>query len=110
MQHLYVPGHAASRVLCYSLICYLQLEETWMANPADFVFFNQRGLRAGWRFVIFLAILFCLFLLVAFPLRSIARQADNVLRPELQILGEGITFLVLLIACWIMSRIEKRPM
>jgi len=81
-----------------------------MANPANFVFFNERGLRAGWRFVIFLGILFCLFFVVSLPLRSISRQAENVLRPELQILGEGITFLVLLIACWIMSRIEKRPM
>jgi membrane protease YdiL (CAAX protease family) len=76
------------------------------------IFVNERGLRAGWRLAIFLGILFCLSLAVALPLRSLARRQEmtKALLPGFQIIGDGITFLILLIACWIMSRIEKRPM
>jgi membrane protease YdiL (CAAX protease family) len=83
-----------------------------MSGALQFVFFNDRGLRAGWRLTIFLAILICLSLLVAYPLQSIARKqaTTGALSPEFQIVGDGITFLVLLVASWIMSKIEKRPM
>jgi hypothetical protein len=83
-----------------------------MEGPLQSIFLNDRGLRAGWRFVIFIVIFFCLTLLVSYPLQFIARKQAGTggLRPEYQILGDGLTFVVLLIACWIMSRIEKRPM
>jgi len=78
----------------------------------QFIFFNDRGLRAGWRLIIFIAILFCLVLLIAFPLQSIARKqaATGALDPGPQIISESLTFLVILIASWIMSKIEKRSM
>ena len=83
-----------------------------MEEALRFVFFNDHGFRAGWRLVIFIAILFGLVLLISFPLQSIARKqaATGALTPGPQIFGDGLTFLVLLIACWIMSKIEKRPM
>jgi CAAX protease family protein len=83
-----------------------------MEEAMRFIFFNVRGLRAGWRLFIFVAILICLSLAVVYPLQSIARKqaATGGLSPEYQILGDGLTFLILLIACWIMSKIEKRPM
>jgi len=83
-----------------------------MSGALQTVFLNDRGLRAGWRFAIFVVIFFGLSLTIAYPLRSIARKqaAAGGLSPEYPILGDGLTFLILLIACWIMSRIEKRPM
>ena len=83
-----------------------------MERALRLIFFNERGLRAGWRLVIFLVIFFCLSLPVVIPLQSISRKqaASGALLPGLQIVGDGITFVILLIACWIMSRIEKRPM
>lgn len=83
-----------------------------MEEAVRFIFFNDRGLRAGWRLIIFIAILFCLVLLIAFPLQSIARKqaATGALDPGPQIISESLTFLVILIASWIMSKIEKRSM
>jgi len=83
-----------------------------MEEALRFIFMNDHGLRAGWRLIIFLAILIGLSLLVAYPLQSLARKqaVSGGLSPEFQIIGDGITFAVLLIACWIMSKIEKRPM
>lgn len=83
-----------------------------MSGAMQGIFLNDRGLRAGWRLIIFIAIVFCLTLLIAYPLQYIARKqaASGALTPGYQILGDGLTFLVLLIACWIMSNIEKRPM
>lgn len=82
-----------------------------MDQTVRLVFLNERGLRAGWRLLIFVAILFVLSLALI-PLRPMLMKqaAMGDLRPGLQIVGDGLTFLVVLIACWIMSRIEKRPM
>lgn len=83
-----------------------------MPGAMQFIFLNDRGLRAGWRLTIFIAIFICLVLLISFPLRSIAQKqaATGALTPGPQILGDGLLFLVLLITCWIMSKVEKRPM
>ena len=83
-----------------------------MERVLRLMFLNERGLRAGWRLLIFVAIVFCLFIPVAVPLQSISRKqaGTGALLPGLQIVGDGITFLIVLIAGWIMSRIEKRPM
>lgn len=82
------------------------------SNLQNFVFFNARGLRAGWRLLIFLAIFFCLSFALVFPLQSLVRGqgTPGVLTPGVQIVGDGATFLALLLATWIMSRIEKRPL
>jgi uncharacterized protein len=92
--------------------CDLLLEFFGMERALRLIFLNERGLRAGWRLVIFLVIFFCLSLPIAIPLQSVSRKqaASGALLPGLQIVGDGLTFLILLIACWIMSRIEKRPM
>ncbi len=81
-----------------------------MPEGMQFVFFNERGLRAGWRLVIFLFIYFCLFSAVVFSLRLAGRRliVPSVLTPRFTILNDGGTFLLLLLATWIMSRIEKR--
>ncbi len=87
---------------------------TQFANRStqNLVFFNSRGLRAGWRLIIFLFICFALFSAVLFSLRWLGKQpgAPTSLRAGMVILNDGPTFLLLLLASWIMSRIEDRRM
>lgn len=87
-------------------------------SKLDLVFYNERGLRAGWRLFIFAGILYViysLFALLAHYLRAGAAGNANVTRdsPYLLPLMVGIAdlvlFLVVLLATWIMSRIERRP-
>ncbi|HEX5432749.1 MAG TPA: CPBP family intramembrane glutamate endopeptidase, partial [Candidatus Angelobacter sp.] len=74
-----------------------------MEKTLRLIFFNERGLRAGWRLLIFAAIVFVLSLALI-PLRPILMKqaAAGTLRPGPSILGDGLTFLLILIACWIM--------
>lgn len=83
-----------------------------MPERLQIVFFNERGLRAGWRLIIFLLIYFCLFSAVIFSLRLAGAQLKfpSILTPRFTILNDGSSFLLLLFASWIMSRIEKRPL
>lgn len=83
-----------------------------MPQALRYVFFNQGGLRAGWRLTIFLLIFLFLSFVLIFPLTSSARRlaATGIVTPGLQIVADGVTFLALLLAAWIMSRIERRPM
>lgn len=85
-----------------------------MSDRPNFVFFNDRGLRAGWRLLIFTA----LISIVVFAAQSVARRAagagaspripDNYAAPVLFLLSDLFPFLVLLFICWIMSRIEHQ--
>lgn len=83
-----------------------------MAQALRFVFFNERGLRAGWRLLIFLVIfgLLSSALLVSLRLLGEHPGAVTILTPGLIVSNDGATFLLLLLATWIMSRIERRPM
>jgi membrane protease YdiL (CAAX protease family) len=84
-------------------------------STVRFVFLNDRGLRAGWRLLIFLAILVpvSIAVLAAFGLLLRAVRGPNFhtapLSPFWMGLGEMATFLCVLLATWIMSRIERRP-
>lgn len=80
------------------------------------IFQNDRGLRAGWRLLIYFGILivfsFALRLLF-FILSSKAHQqlpTSGVLTPGVQIIGETAAFLLMLAAAFLMSRIERRSM
>jgi CAAX protease family protein len=91
------------------------------APPASFLqvaFFNQRGLRAGWRLLIFCGMLYAVFSgfsqLVRY-LQSLQKHAgpavpmeNSYVLPVAQGLFEFVTFLLLLLLSWIMSRIERR--
>ena len=81
------------------------------------VFFNERGLRAGWRLSIFAAILVAilgLFSLAAkhFPHGAVSTRGGSGESQLLLPLGQGIIelvlFLVVLLVSWVMSRIERR--
>ncbi|HWX54437.1 MAG TPA: type II CAAX endopeptidase family protein [Verrucomicrobiae bacterium] len=84
------------------------------------IFFNDRGLRAGWRLLIFAGILggiFGGFYFVALALQQLGQRAGSppaspqptgYFLPIIQIIGELLTFLIVLLVTWIMSRIEHR--
>src|SRR5215813_10038185 len=76
----------------------------------EFIFFNERGLRPGWRLLIFLAILFAIFMGIRFLLRPFAARLPQGMVPTVLIPNEAVQFLVVVFASWIMSRIERRNM
>src|SRR5215472_6295795 len=76
----------------------------------EFIFFNERGLRSGWRLLIFLAIVFAIFTGIGFLLRPFAARLPQGIAPAVLIPNEAFQFLVVVFATWIMSRIERRNM
>jgi CAAX protease family protein len=83
-------------------------------DPVKTIFFNERGLRAGWRLLIFIAIL----LLANFLLGAILSTARSGRSPSAQqaaspvfvFISRAAEFAIFLLASWIMSLIERRPM
>ena len=78
------------------------------------IFYGPNGLRAGWRFLIFVAIIFVLSTCVSGALRllllrypSLGANA-NALIPKRMAPFEVLSFLVVCLATWIMARIEHR--
>ena len=73
------------------------------------VFYGPNGLRAGWRLLVFLAILSVLFSATALVLR-IFRHAPfrGEITPGAQLCGEGLPLLLVLLARWIMAKMERR--
>jgi membrane protease YdiL (CAAX protease family) len=78
------------------------------------IFYNDRGLRAGWRLLIF----FCIIAVIAGGAQALVRRLGvgagskppaGFIFPIALGLGELAPFLILLLICWIMSKIERRP-
>jgi membrane protease YdiL (CAAX protease family) len=78
------------------------------------VFFNSVELRAGWRFLIFVAILACLVIalnVIGHHFGAGKNQGPTKeLTVPLLLIFDGITFGFVLLASFIMSRIEKRKL
>jgi membrane protease YdiL (CAAX protease family) len=77
------------------------------------IFRNERGLRAGWRLLIFVGMLvgfFKLLSLVVSLIRAAQTRApeQNVIGPWSQLLAGVFVFMVVLFFTWVMSRIEHR--
>jgi membrane protease YdiL (CAAX protease family) len=73
--------------------------------PVNRVFFNDRGLRAGWRILIF-AILFRIVLL---PLIFLAaRPVRGRIESAVGDISEALLLICVLLATWIMARVERR--
>lgn len=73
------------------------------------IFLNSRGLRAGWRLLIFVGIFVGLRFLGNWILaRIFPYQESSFLDPVGTIIDESITLVEVLIATWIMARIERR--
>jgi uncharacterized protein len=79
-------------------------------DPLHSIFFNQRGLRPGWRLAIFVGIVVVLSLSLAILLNPLARRLGSGLQPSFLILVKALQFLTVLFASWLMSRIEGRDM
>jgi membrane protease YdiL (CAAX protease family) len=90
-----------------------ETENAVPASPLHTVFFNQRGLRAGWRLLIFTAMV-CLVLFGLMYLQNLGRQASPAAhRSQLALpIFQGIflfaIFGLVLLISWVMSRIEHR--
>jgi membrane protease YdiL (CAAX protease family) len=79
------------------------------------VFFNERGLRAGWRLLIFAGLLRAaqgfLFWMLLLIRSGRNRPPQNATPPPEQLfIGEVVLFLVVVLITWVMSRIERRAM
>jgi uncharacterized protein len=81
------------------------------------IFIGPNGMRAGWRFVIFVVLLIvlrqviiqhCLRLIPGFVKIAKATQSSGVLTPEFQLMLESAAILTVFLAAGIMARIEKR--
>ena len=78
------------------------------------VFFNDRGLRASWRLLIYSGMIAVLVVFGNFLGKQLAGAAHNAPKPPesltwiFQAVGELIFFLLLLLLAWIMSKIERR--
>jgi CAAX protease family protein len=78
------------------------------------IFLNDRGLRAGWRLLIFLAITIGVPRLVIGAIARLSSRASAgpppaAIIPWQQLIFGCVAFLWLLLVSWIMSRIERRP-
>jgi len=77
------------------------------------IFVGEDGLRAGWGALIFLAIFFALLFVSALPFFSFIHFHVKRGDPQpayVAMVQEGLVAGFVLLATWIMSRIEKRPM
>ena len=79
-------------------------------NLLQFIFFNQRGLRPGWRLLIFVALFVGISQVVSILVRYVAGRRLQGLYPSALIANETIVFLIVVLCTWIMSRIERRRM
>jgi membrane protease YdiL (CAAX protease family) len=92
--------------------------ETAAANgvphPLTFIFFNQRGLRPGWRLLIFVGMVYGIFALIRWGLSHVNQSnqtaPSGIAVPISFALGELIPFLLLLFLTWVMSKIEKKKL
>ena len=90
---------------------------TAKASKLRNVFVGPNGIRAGWRFALFLALLALLRLvIIQHGLRLIpgflkiakATQGSGVLTPQFQLLLEGAAILVVFLAAGVMAKIERQ--
>lgn len=74
------------------------------------VFFNSQGLRAGWRLIIFVAIFEVLETGVYWVVEKLLHPKEGPMFEPVTLIGAEVIGLVLvLIATWVMSRLEHRP-
>jgi uncharacterized protein len=88
------------------------------ASPSklSYIFYNDHGLRAGWRLLIYIGMIFILVWgagLIAKrvnPGHAMPAPLSDFARAIFQGIGELVLFLVLLLLAWVMSKIERKKM
>jgi uncharacterized protein len=84
------------------------LPQTYFANMRK-LFFNARGLRAGWRLLIFVAIFAALSFATDWVVTKIFHPKERAfLDPVSFVEAETVSLALALIVTWIMARIERR--
>ncbi|HET8965413.1 MAG TPA: type II CAAX endopeptidase family protein [Candidatus Acidoferrum sp.] len=79
-------------------------------HPLNIVFFNDRGLRSGWRIVIYLFQILLLSVALSFILGRVLHVPKTASPAMWQLfLQEGLSFLIVFLPALVMSRIESRP-
>jgi uncharacterized protein len=84
------------------------------------IFFGPDGLRAGWSILIYVILVFSLFRIANFALHYLhlipppapkgsPAPPTQPLSPHKAFLAEGVPFFMIVVATWIMSKIEHRP-
>ena len=74
----------------------------------NFIFCNPRGLRPGWRLLIFVAIVYGLLNLQEILLQRLNSWLPHGFAPSRLMLNETLSFLIILFASWVMSLVEHR--
>ena len=77
------------------------------------IFLNERGLRAGWRLLIFAALWYLMIIVFGIIVSLLRKEAGlpaSFLAPSRQLLANGSIFLATLVATWVMSKIEGRKL
>jgi uncharacterized protein len=94
-------------------------QETSASVPSHkltLIFYNERGLRAGWRLLIYLGMIWLLILGAGLIAKRLASghprgaPSSEFIRTMIQAAVEFILFLVLLFLAWVMSKIERRKL
>lgn len=80
-------------------------------RSVGWVFLGPQGLRAGWSILLFLAILAALFFATGFIAGRILRgRSPSALPPAGGLASELWQFSLVVVATWVMSRLERRPL
>ena len=79
-------------------------------SPLRKAFIGSSGLRAGWRFIVYLASFIALAILFSFVLRPLVPEPKSTqqLRPWTLLIGECISFVAAIVPAFAMARLEKR--
>ncbi len=84
------------------------------SHKLSYIFYNDRGLRAGWRLLIYFGMIFVLVLGAQFLVKRLSSghakdtSTSDFARSIFMAIGELVLFLVLLFLAWVMSKIERR--
>jgi CAAX protease family protein len=78
-------------------------------GPANWIFLNEKGLRAGWRLLIYAVFLAAIGAGGGIVLQHFIRPTRGVFSPRYLFASEIFSFIVVFGAALIMSRIEHRP-
>jgi membrane protease YdiL (CAAX protease family) len=90
-----------------------EVEKTSTSSASGFpgnVFLNEKGLRAGWRLLIYVALFLVFMVVFTYLLRLFLHVTPGLASLGFQFVDELVAVLAAFSAAWIMSRLEERPM
>jgi uncharacterized protein len=76
------------------------------------IFFGDEGLRAGWSLLLYIALIIVLLFATSFIIHQAGQHptapTSSLIQPKLLLVSEGLEFLCVVVATWIMAKIEDR--